>query len=110
MAYDEVLENRIQSSIDGWQGVSAKKMFGGVCHLINGNMFGGVHKEFLILRLGTANAAKALSKAHARPFDITGRPMKGWVMVEPKGVETAEALSAWLKKAREFAQALPPKA
>ena len=109
MAYDESLENRILSSIDGWKGVSAKKMFGGVCHLIHGNMFGGVYKDFLILRLGEAAAAEALSKAHTRPFDITGRPMTGWVMIEPKGIETDEALTRWLKKAREFAQSLPPK-
>jgi hypothetical protein len=87
MAYDEKLENRILSSIDGWKGLLVKKMFGGVCHLIYGNMFCGVHKEFLILRLGEAAAAEALSKAHTRPFDITGRPMKGWVMIEPKALK-----------------------
>ena len=109
MTYDEMLENRILSTIDGWRRVSAKKMFGGVCHLIHGNMFCGVYKEFLILRLGEAAAAEALSKAHTRPFDITGRPMKGWVMLEPKGIETDDALTLWLNKARAFAQTLPPK-
>jgi TfoX/Sxy family transcriptional regulator of competence genes len=109
MAYDEVLENRILSSIDGWRSVSAKKMFGGVCHLIHGNMFCGVHKEFLILRLGEAAEAEVLSEAHTRPFDITGRPMKGWVIIEPKGIETDDVLTVWLQKARDFAQTLPPK-
>lgn len=109
MVYDESLDNRILSSIDGWKGVSAKKMFGGVCHLIRGNMFCGVHKEFLILRLGEAAAAEALSKVYTRPFDITGRPMKGWVMIEPMGIETDDALTRWLQKARDFAQTLPPK-
>jgi len=109
MAYDETLEARILSATDGWRHVSTKKMFGGVCHLIHGNMFGGVYKDFLILRLGEAAAAEALSKAHTRPFDITGRPMKGWVMIEPKGIETDEALTVWLNKAREFTQTLPPK-
>ena len=109
MAYDETLDARILSATDGWRYVSTKKMFGGVCHLIHGNMFGGVYKDFLILRLGEAAAAEALSKAHTRPFDITGRPMKGWVMIEPKGIETDEALTVWLKKARDFAQTLPPK-
>ena len=109
MAYDETLEARTLSATDGWRHVSTKKMFGGVCHLIHGNMFGGVYKDFLILRLGEAAAAEALSKAHTRPFDITGRPMKGWVMIEPKGIETDEALTVWLNKAREFTQTLPPK-
>jgi TfoX/Sxy family transcriptional regulator of competence genes len=109
MTYDEILENRIQSAIGGWKGVSAKKMFGGVCHLIHGNMFCGVYKDFLILRLGEAAAAEALSKAHTKAFDITRRPMKGWVMVQPNGIETDEALTVWLQKAREFTQTLPTK-
>jgi hypothetical protein len=109
MAYDETLDARILTIIDRWKNVSTKKMFGGVCHLIHGNMFCGVYQRFLILRLGEATAAAAMSKAHARPFGITGRPMKGWVMVEPNGIEADEALTGWLKKARHFAQALPPK-
>ena len=109
MAYDETLDARILTIIDRWKNVSTKKMFGGVCHLIHGNMFCGVHKEFLILRLGEAAAAEVLSEAHTRPFDITGRPMKGWVIIEPKGIETDDALTVWLQKARDFAQTLPPK-
>ena len=109
MAFNETLENRILSTIDRWKSVSAKKMFGGVCHLIHGNMFCGVYKDFLILRLGETAAVEALSKAHTHPFDITGRPMKGWVMVEPDGIETDEALTRWLQKARDFALTLPSK-
>ena len=109
MAFDERLENRILSAIDGWRNVSAKKMFGGVCHLIHGNMFCGVYKDVLILRLGEGAAAEALSQPHTQPFDITGKPMKGWVMVEPGGLETDDALAAWLKKAQAFALTLTPK-
>jgi len=109
MAFNERLEHRTLSTIDRWNSVSTKKMFGGVCHLIHGNMFCGFTKDFLILRLGETAAAAALSKAHTHPFDITGRPMKGWVMVEPDGVETDEAVTRWLQKARDFAQTLPPK-
>lgn len=65
--------------MSNWKNVSVKKVFGGVCHLIRGNMFCGVHKEVLILRLGEAAAADALSKPQTKPFDITGRPKKGWV-------------------------------
>jgi hypothetical protein len=109
MAYDEHLENRILSAIDGWKSISARKMFGGVCHLIQGNMFCGVYKAFLILRLGETAAADALSQPHIRAFDITGRPMKGWVMVAPEGLETDASLGSWLKKARSFALTLAPK-
>jgi hypothetical protein len=57
-------------------------MFGGLCHLLNGNVFCGVYRDFLILRLGEDKAAKALNLPSVKPFDITGRPMKGWVMME----------------------------
>jgi len=84
-------------------------MFGGVCHLLNGNMFCGVHKDYLILRLDEAKGAEALKKPHARPFDITGRPMKGWVMVSDEGFASDAELADWLALAREFAGSLPPK-
>ncbi len=77
MAYDDTLERRILSLIGGWEGHAAKKMFGGVCHLIHGNMVCGVYKQFLILRLGPEAAGKALSRQHTRPCDLTGKPMKG---------------------------------
>ena len=109
MAYDENLENRILSVVDRWHGVAAKKMFGGICHLIHGNMFCGVYQAFLILRLGEAVAGEALRRQDTRPFDITGRPMKGWVMVAPEGLETEDALVGWLEKARAFALTLPAK-
>ena len=109
MAYDENLERRILAVVDGWENVAAKKMFGGVCHLIHGNMFCGVYKEFLILRLGAVAAAEALSRANTRPFDITGRPMQGWVMVAPEGIATDGSLRAWLEKARQFVLTLDPK-
>jgi hypothetical protein len=72
-------------------------------------MIGGVHKDHLILRLGPEEAAAALEKPHVRPFDITGRPMKGWVMVAPPGVENDKVLEQWLLKARAFVDTLPEK-
>jgi hypothetical protein len=109
MAYDEKLEVRILTAIDGWDGVAAKKMFGGICHLIQGNLFCGVYQDFLILRLGEIVAGEALRQPHIRPFDITGRPMKGWVMVAPGGIDTDASLIGWLEKARAFALTLPAK-
>ncbi len=107
MPYSEKLDSKITSAISGW-GTTRKRMFGGTCHLINGNMMCGVYKDYLILRLGEAQAENALDQSHVKPFDITGRPMKGWVMVEEAGYKGA-ALDQWLEKARRFAETLPPK-
>lgn len=109
MPYHEEIETRIQKIVSKWSGTTAKKMFGGVCHLLQGNMFGGVYKDFLILRLGEDQANFAMEMPHVRPFDITGRPMKGWVMVEPKAFKTDKELAGWLSKAREFVLTLPVK-
>lgn len=107
MPYDEALDERVTDTVVEW-GTERRKMFGGTCHLLNGNMLGGVYKEFLIVRLGQEAGEAALGEPHTRPFDITGRPMRGWVMVGPKGVEGA-ALERWLLKARDFVDTLPPK-
>jgi TfoX/Sxy family transcriptional regulator of competence genes len=109
MPHDERLVARIEEIVSGWEGGSSRKMFGGVCFLLHGNMVAGVWKEFLILRLGEDAADFARELPHVRPFDITGRPMKGWVMVEPAGVRTATQLNRWLDQARSFAESLPPK-
>lgn len=74
-----------------------------------GNMFCGVYKDFLILRLGQDESKKALELPFVRPFDITGKPMKGWVMVEERGIDSHEVLKYWLVKAKKFAQSLPSK-
>ena len=109
MAYNEKIETRIKGIVSGWKNTEDKKMFGGICHLINGNMFCGVHKEFLILRLGTDKAEDALKLPHVRPFDITGRPMKGWVMVTENGFKSDKDLKDWLDQTRKFAATLPAK-
>jgi TfoX/Sxy family transcriptional regulator of competence genes len=109
MAYDIALNNRVTAIIAHWEGVEAKRMFGGICYLIHGNMFGGVYQDFLILRLGESAASKALMLPFVRPLDITGRPLKGWVMVAKEGVESDADLRTWLEKAKAFALSLPPK-
>ena len=109
MPYDKDIESRIQKMVSGWQHTDHKKMFGGVCHLINGNMFCGVYKEFLILRLGEEKAEEAMQFRRVKPFDITGRPMKGWVMVEKDGFKTDAVLKTWLTAAKNFALTLPMK-
>ena len=109
MAYDEKLDQRIKKIVSPWKGTADKKMFGGVCHLLNGNMFCGVHKDFLILRLGEARSGEALKQPHVRHFDITGKPMKGWVMVACDGCKSDHELKAWLDQAKGFVGTLPRK-
>jgi len=109
MPYNEDIEKRVLNIVSDWDNTSQKKMFGGVCHLMQGNMFCGVYKDFLILRLGVEEAKSALESPFVRPFDITGRPMKGWVMVEEQGFRTEESLRQWLDQAKAFASALPRK-
>jgi len=109
MPYNEQIKARIRKIVSSWENTDAKKMFGGVCHLMKGNMFCGVYKDFLILRLGETGAEEALKAKFTRPFDITGKPMKGWVMILEKGFKSDDELEALLEEARDFAESLPPK-
>jgi TfoX/Sxy family transcriptional regulator of competence genes len=109
MPYSEKLEARINKIVSGWKNTASKKMFGGVCHLVRGNMFCGVYKDFLILRIGETSAQEAFELPYVKPFDITGRAMKGWIMVDDRGFESDEDLKNWLNKAKQFADNLPPK-
>jgi TfoX/Sxy family transcriptional regulator of competence genes len=108
VAYNLQLAERIQSELNGIPFVE-KKMFGGVGFLLNGNMACGVNKDNLIVRVDPVKHSAFLKKPHAKPFDLTGRPMKGWLMVEADGVKTDRQLSAWVKEGVEFALTLPPK-
>ena len=109
MPYNETIEARIKKIVSSWKKTDSKKMFGGVCHLVNGNMFCGVYKNFLILRLGEESADNALGLPFVKPFDTTGRPMKGWVMVEQQGFSSDEELKTWLNQAKKFVSTLQPK-
>jgi TfoX N-terminal domain len=109
MAFDESLAARIRQVLDRKRGVEEKKMFGCICFFINGNALAGVWKDRLIARLGPDNYDDALLEPHVREFDITGRPMKGWVLVGPEGVEDDDQLTNWIERALKFVKALPAK-
>lgn len=110
MVYDESLAARVRKVLGRRKGVSEKKMFGGVGFLLDGNMCVGVWKGSLILRLGPDQYEGALREPCVKEFDVTGRPMTGWVMVEPGGIETDEDLRAWVRRAVAFTGTLPAKA
>jgi TfoX/Sxy family transcriptional regulator of competence genes len=109
MAYSESLAARIRQAFARRRGITEKKMFGGVGFLLNGNMCVGVWKTSLIARLGPAQGESALDEPYVYDFDITGRPMKGWVMVEADGIETDEELNSWIQRSVEFVRTLPRK-
>jgi TfoX/Sxy family transcriptional regulator of competence genes len=104
MAYNLKLAERIRSQLDGVPFVE-KKMFGGVGFMVNGNMVCGVHKDNLVVRVDPEKHRALLRKPHAKPFDLTGRPMKGWLLVEADGCKTEKQLSIWIKEGVEFAPA-----
>jgi len=109
MAHDEGLAQRIRERLDGRPDVVEKRMFGGVCFLLRGNMSCGVYKDKLIVRVGPEAHEAALSREHVSPFDITGRPMKGWIMVEPPGSAEDDTLERWISQGLGFAGTLPAK-
>src|SRR5205823_1482193 len=96
MAYDEQLAERIRETLEGREGLTERKMFGGIGFMLHGNMCCGVSKDELILRLGPTQGPRALAEPHTRAFGMSGRPMTGMVMVDPGGYATEEALSRWL--------------
>lgn len=108
MAYNTQLAERIRVQLEGIPFVE-KKMFGGVGFLLNGNLACGVNKDDLIVRVDPAKHNALLKVSHVRPFDMTGRPMKGWLVVEADGIKTDKQLSTWIKQGVEFASTLPPK-
>ena len=109
MAYDINLAARIKTCIDPPASVTEKKMFGGIGYLVNGNMACGVHGNRLIVRTGPQRFAEDLTRPHTRPFDLTGKPMAGWLMVELEGIKTDEELKYWIERGLEFARTLPIK-
>ena len=108
MAYDLKLAERIRSQLAGIPFVE-RKMFGGVGFLLSGNMACGANKNNLIVRVNPEKHSALLKKPHAKPFDMTGRPMKGWLVIEADGCKTDRQLSTWVKEGVEFALTLPVK-
>jgi TfoX/Sxy family transcriptional regulator of competence genes len=109
MAFDEALADRLRVLLKRKKGIEEKKMFGGIGFLLNGNMIVGVWKQSLIARIDPESTEDALLEPHVRPMDITGKPMKGWLMIEPAGIETDDAVKDWVQRAQKFVGKLPKK-
>ena len=109
MAYDEVLAQRIRTALHDRDGLTERKMFGGLCLMLHGNMFAGVIDDELMLRVGPERSDELLGRPGARPMDFTGRPMKGYLYVEPAAFAGETGLRDWLAYALTFVETLPPK-
>jgi len=105
---DEVLVERLRKALTGRMKISEKRMFGGVCFLLRGNMLCGTGKSEFMFRVGKDQDAAALKRPGARPMDITGRIMKGFVWVDPKRCDDV-ALTGWIAMAEAYVGALPAK-
>jgi TfoX/Sxy family transcriptional regulator of competence genes len=109
VAFDDVLAQRVRAQLDARGDVEERRMFGGIGFLIAGNMCCGVHGDELIVRLDPDEAAELLEEEGTRPFDITGRPMRGWLFVSSDATAEDADLERWVRRAEAFASALPPK-
>ncbi len=109
MAYNEALGQRMRKMMKGERGVVEKSMFGGIGFVVNGNLACGVNKQDLIVRLGEGEFQEALRRSNVRIFNMTGRPMKGWIMVSSGGYRTDRSLRGWIDKSLAHARSLPPK-
>jgi len=113
MAIDEALSERMRAATDGLPGMSEKKMMGGMCFMLEGNMLGGAHREktgeqLFMFRVGKENEAEAMTRPGATPLVMGGRKMGGMVFVDAEACDDT-ALRDWVALALDFVGGLPPK-
>ncbi|MBF8266889.1 MAG: hypothetical protein HW388_397 [Dehalococcoidia bacterium] len=109
MAYDENLAQRIRQLLSGQPGRTEKKMFGGLSFMLQGNMACGVLRDDMIVRIDPVQHDAVTAQPHIRTFDMTGRPMKGWIVVGPGAIASDAELQEWVIKGVQYALSLPPK-
>ena len=109
MAFNENLAARIRRHIGKRTGLVEKKMFGGLAFLLKGNMSVGVSSDEMIVRIDPAETEAAIKQKYVRIFDITGKPMKGWILVDAKGLTDEKSLAKWVDTGVAYAQSLPAK-
>lgn len=108
MAYDEGLAQRIRETLDPDVPMVEKRMFGGLAFMAHGHMCFGILGPALMARIGPTDYEAALAQPHVRKMDFTGRPMAGYVFVDPPGIERDEDLGRWLSACLTFVRTLPP--
>jgi hypothetical protein len=108
MAIDEGLAQRIRETVND-AAVTEKRMFGGLAFMSRGHMFIGIAKGALMVRVGPEAYEQTLQRPHVREMDFTGRPLKGYVYVDPAGYESDDDLAYWVQAGHAFVATLPVK-
>lgn len=109
MAYDEALAARVKEVLSDHSDIAEHKMFGGLAFMLAGNMCCCVTDKGLMVRVGPEGYTEALVLPHAGVMDLTGRPMRGWVLVQPAGLQSRSSLTGWVSRGADFAATLPAK-
>jgi TfoX/Sxy family transcriptional regulator of competence genes len=109
MACDALLVKRIETLLRRKRSVTQKKMFGGICFLVNGNMCCGVEGDKLVVRVGPEHYEQLLQRRHVKPMDFTGRPLRGFIYVMSEGLSGQKTLHSWLEWGIRYARSLPEK-
>jgi TfoX/Sxy family transcriptional regulator of competence genes len=110
MAYDEDLADRLRELLADENGITEKKLFGGLAFLLHGNMSVSASRTGgLLVRIEPSDTEACLKRAHVTLMTMGGRTMEGWVLVAPDGLRTKRELAAWVKRSVTFARTLPPK-
>jgi hypothetical protein len=109
MAYDETLAERVRAALAGRDDVVEKRMFGGVAFMVRGHMSCGIVASTLMVRLAPVDADALVNERHVRPMDFTGRPMRGFLYIDPDGIKTAAMLQRWIERATTYVEAQPVK-
>lgn len=109
MAYDEGSAALMREDLADQSGISEKKMFGGLCFLMNGNMVCGVHQGGGMFRVGKSREAEARAIDGAGALTFTGRPMGGMIEVDDQALGDDERRGKWIALAVANAASLPPK-
>jgi len=107
--YNEKLAARVRDMLSERSGVKEQKMFGGVGFMLGGNMCCGVHGNELIVRVSPEESGEAVGDPNVRLMDLTGKPMRGWLLVSADGTRTEKALRGWVDRGVRFAGSLPKK-
>jgi TfoX N-terminal domain len=110
VAYDEELADRIRELIGSETGLTEQKMFGGLAFLIGGNMaISASGQGGVLVRVDPADSGKLVASTNARPMEMRGREMPGWLRVDPEDVRTKRQLAKWVQRSTAYARSLPAK-
>ena len=109
MSFNANLALRVRKMLCRKTGFSERKMFGGICFMLNGHMCSGVLRDDLIMRVSREDYENSLKQPHTRKFDFTGKPMKGFVVVTPKGYRSEKSFASWMALGIRCARSMPAK-